>query len=172
MKHFIIAFLACLFLSSILFAQNEGVQIGSNLSTRQITGGGYFDYSDPQAVNIKVAIWGWVRFPGKYIIPAYSNVNDLMSYAGGPTDAARLRDLKLIRTEKDSSETIIPIKYQDLLVENDIKSFPKAPPLKPGDVLVVSGEPRLYFNNYLTITLSVISTLVSVATLLYLIVKK
>ncbi|MCL5027540.1 MAG: hypothetical protein M1480_00825 [Bacteroidetes bacterium] len=172
MKHIIIAFFTCLIFTSIIFAQNEGVQIGSNLSARQTSAGGYYDYSDPQAVNIKVAIWGWVRYPGKYIIPAYSNVNDLLSYAGGPTDAAHMEHLKLIRTEKDSSETIIPIKYQDLLVENDIKSFPKAPPLMPGDVLVVSGEPRLYFNNYLSITLSVVSTLVSVATLLYLIVKK
>jgi len=56
------------------FAQNEGIQIGSNLSARQTSQGGYYDYSDPQAVNIKVAVWGWVRYPGKYIIPAYSNV--------------------------------------------------------------------------------------------------
>lgn len=159
--------------TGFMFAQNEGVQIGSNLNTMRTTpAGGYYDYSDPQAVNIKVAVWGWVRYPGKYIIPAYSNVNDLLSYAGGPTDAAHLQNLKIIRTGNDSTETIIPIKYQDLLVSDKISSFPKAPKLMPGDVLIVSGEPRLYFNNYLSITLSVVSTLVSIATFVYLVVKK
>lgn len=174
MKRYLFIISAIIFLSgsSYIFAQNEGVQIGSSMSERYQSAGGYYDYSDPQAVNIKVAIWGWVRFPGKYVIPAYSNVNDLLSYAGGPTDAAHLQDLKLIRTGKDSTQDIIDIRYQDLLVDNNITNFPRAPLLKPGDVLIVSGEPRLYFNNYLSITLSVVSTLVSIATFVYLIVKK
>jgi len=172
-KIFILITAFTLFGSCYIFGQNEGIQIGSSMNQlRSTPAGGYYDYSDPQAVNIKVAIWGWVRYPGKYVIPAYSTVNDLLSYAGGPTDAAHLQDLKLIRSSKDSAQTIIDIKYQDLLVDNNITSFPKAPLLKPGDVLVVSGEPRLYFNNYLSITLSVVSTLVSIATFVYLIVKK
>ncbi len=173
MRNFISVFTILFLLGSgYIFAQNEGVQIGSSMSQRYQSAGGYYDYSDPQAVNIKVAVWGWVRYPGKYVIPAYSNVNDLLSYAGGPTDAAHLQDLKLIRAGKDSTQKIIDIKYQDVLVDNNLSSFPKAPLLQPGDVLIVSGEPRLYFNNYLSIVLSVVSTLISIATFVYLIVKK
>jgi len=170
----ILLIIAVLFLIKVnVYAQSEGIQLGSNLNQLRTTpAGGYYDYSDPQAVNIKVAVWGWVRFPGKYIIPSYCNVNDLLSYAGGPTDAAHLEDLKLMRMGADSSQTLIDIKYKDIVVENDVKSLIKAPQLKPGDVLVVSGEPRLYFTNYFSIVISTISALVSVATLVYLIVKK
>ena len=97
----ITTFIISLFQISI-FSQNDAVQLGSNLNPmRQPTQGALFDYSDPQAVNIKVAVWGWVKYPGKYIIPSYCNVNDLLSYAGGPTDAAKLENLRLIRTEAD-----------------------------------------------------------------------
>ncbi len=162
----ILLLIAVLFLVKInTYAQNEGIQLGSNLNQMRTTpAGGYYDYSDPQAVNIKVAVWGWVRFPGKYIIPAYSNVNDLLSYAGGPTDAAHLEDLKLMRMGADSTQTMIDIKYKDIVINNDVKSMIKAPSLKPGDVLIVSGEPRLYFSNYFSIIITALSALISLGT--------
>lgn len=148
------------------YAQND-VQIGSGINPRQTQGNaGLFDYSDPGTVNIKVAVWGFVKYPGKYIIPGYSNVNDLLSYAGGPTDAARLEEMRLIRINKDSSETVIPLNYKDLLFNSDVHEIKDAPPLKAGDVLVVSGEPRLYFKDYLQISLSIFSALISLAILL------
>ena len=153
------------------FAQNEGIQIGSNLnSIRQPSQGAFYDYSDPQAVNIKVAVWGWVRFPGKYIIPAYSNVNDLLSYAGGPTDAAHLENLKLIRPNKDSTQTIIDIGSKDIMVKPVLGNLDKSPPLLPGDVLLVTGEPRLYFRDDLSTVVTIVSAVVSIATLAYLII--
>lgn len=172
MKRFFIVLFILLSCGTFLFAQTEGVQIGSSMSQRYQSAGAYFDYSDPSTVNIKVAVWGFVRYPGKYIIPGYSSVNDLLSYAGGPEDAAKLEDLRLYRTNEDSSQTIIKLNYKDLLFDQSDKKAPKIIPLKPGDILLVSGEPRLYFQNYLSIGLSVVSTLVSVATLVYLIVHK
>lgn len=155
-----------------VFAQNNGMQLGSGLNSRLATQGGLYDYSDPQAVNIKVAIWGYVRFPGKYIIPAYSTVNDFLSYAGGPTDAARLENLRLMRMNEDSSQTIIDIKYSDLMMDVESKSLIKSPPLKPNDVLLVIGEPRYYFRDYFSMALSVVSVVVSVATLIIVYVRK
>ena len=160
------------FAFNFTYAQND-IQLGSGISPRVYqTNAGLFDYSDPAAVNIKVAVWGFVRYPGKYIIPGYSNVNDLLSYAGGPTDAARLEDLRIIRTNPDSSQTLIPLNYKDLLFNSDVHKINDAPQLKAGDILLVKGEPRLYFTNYLSITLSIASTLISLAILLINIYKK
>lgn len=170
-----ILMISCVFLifGAKALAQDNGIQLGNNLNPlRQATQGGYYDYSDPQAVNIKVAIWGWVRFPGKYIIPAYCNVNDLLSYSGGPTDAAHLENLRLMRMNEDSSQTIININYTDLMADLQSKSLIKSPSLKPNDVLLAIGEPRYYFRDYFTMGLSALSVIVSVATLIVVYLRK
>jgi hypothetical protein len=173
MKRLLLLIAVILFFKINLFAQNQDIQIGAGLNANRLTTTGFFDYSDPQAVNIKVAVWGFVRYPGKYIIPAYSNVNDLLSYAGGPTDAAHLDNLKLYRTNKDSSQTIFNLHYKDFLNYADVNTVPaRVPKLMPGDILLVTGEPRLYFSNYFSIIVTTVSTLISIATLVYLIVKK
>jgi hypothetical protein len=167
-KHVLTVACILLLFGAKSFAQNDGMQLGSNLnSLRQQTQGGFYDYSDPQAVNIKVAIWGWVKFPGKYIVPAYSSVNDLLSYAGGPTDAAHLEKLRLMRMNEDSSKTIMDINYSDLMMDLESKNLVKTPDLKPDDVLLVSGEPRYYFKDYLSIILSGVSIIVSTALVIY-----
>ena len=159
--------------ASLILAQNEGVQIGSNPnSLRNNTQGGYFDYSDPQSLNIKVSIWGFVKYPGKYIVPEYSNVNDLLSYAGGPTDAARLENMRLMRFNKDSSQSVIDINYKDVLMDLATSDVTKAPGLEPGDVLLVTGEPRYYFRDYLSMGVSILSAVISITTLLVVIIKK
>ncbi|MDR3627826.1 MAG: SLBB domain-containing protein, partial [Ignavibacteriaceae bacterium] len=105
-KYIVSILFIVLILAAKAFAQNEGVQLGSSLNQlRQAPQGGFFDYSDPQAVNIKVAVWGWVKYPGRYVIPSYSSINDLISYAGGPTDAARMENIRLMRLNKDSSQS-------------------------------------------------------------------
>jgi protein involved in polysaccharide export with SLBB domain len=173
MKQIFLLFCLLFLFKSTLLAQSEGIQIGSNLNqSRTVPQGAFYDYSDPQTVNIKVAVWGWVKFPGKYIVPSYSNVNDLLSYAGGPTDAAHLENLKLVRTNKDSTQTLTDILYKDIMMNPTKGEMDKAPALYPGDVLLVTGEPRLYFKDFLTITVAVISAAVSLATLIYLIVRK
>ena len=47
----------------------DDIQIGS-LGTRSGQQGGLFDYSNPSTINIKVQLWGYVRFPGFYIVPS------------------------------------------------------------------------------------------------------
>jgi len=47
----------------------------------------------------------------------------------------------------------------------------KSPPLLPGDVLLVTGEPRLYFRDDLSLAVTIISAVVSIATLVYIIIR-
>jgi hypothetical protein len=157
-------------LTSQIFSQDE-VQIGSGLGQFRQTQGGFFDYSDPTSVNIKVSVWGFVKFPGRYIIPVYSNVNDLLSLAGGPTEDSYLDQLKILRMSADSSQQVLEVPYEDLLWEEDVKSLSKSPRILAGDILVVPGEPRLYFKDYLLISVSIFSALISLAILILNIVK-
>ncbi|MGE5364083.1 MAG: SLBB domain-containing protein [Bacteroidota bacterium] len=173
MKKFFLFLCFLTFLSPSLFrAQTGDVKIGADPSNYRNAQGAFYDYSDPEAVNIKVSVWGFVKFPGRYLVPSYINVRDLLSYAGGPTDEAHMDDLRLYRILPDSTQTMLKFNYNDLLWEKDLKSKKlDIPNLTVGDILLVPGEPRLYFRDYFTMTLSVISTLISLAILIINIVQ-
>ncbi len=171
MKLFLLIFSFLIFLPANQTYSQDEVQIGSGLGQFRQTQGGFFDYSDPTSVNIKVSVWGFVKFPGRYVIPVYSNVNDLLSLAGGPTEDSYLDKLSILRMAPDSSQQLVHVPYEDLLWEEDIKSLSKAPKIMAGDILVVPGEPRLYFKDYLSIGISIFSILISLSILILNIVK-
>jgi polysaccharide biosynthesis/export protein len=134
--------------------------------------GALYDYSDPDGINIKVMIWGYVKFPGQYIIPSASGVNELLSLAGGPTQEANVDDLKLFRINPDSSQTIINFNYSELLWNNSGLSIPlKIPRLNAGDILLVPGAPKWFLKDYLGLVLAIVSTIASFTTLLVYIYK-
>lgn len=147
---------------SNIFAQNENLQVGGTINRIVSPQGGFFDYSEPSAMNIKVDVWGFVKYPGKFIIPSYSKVNDLLSYAGGPIDESHLDEMKIIRTLPDSSQRIIQLNYKDVLFDNESKEMKTIYLLEPGDILVVPGSPRFYLKDYLTTAISLVSVLISV----------
>ena len=171
MNYFLKPLFFSLFLSVLVFAQNSELQVGSNANQLRQNQGAFYDYSDPTSLNIKVSVWGFVKYPGKYVIPIESNVYDLLSYAGGPTEDAHLEDLRLFRTAEDSSQSMIKFNYNDLLWDENLKEFKSAPGLDAGDILLVPGSQRLYFKDYLQIGLSVFSALISLSILILNIAK-
>ncbi len=62
---------------------------------------------------------------------------------------------------------------EDLMFEErfvtDVQNLPQ---LKAGDIVVVPGEPRLYLRDYISITATVTSTLVSILTFVLVVLKK
>ncbi len=170
MKYFFV--LLILVAVQTTFAQDKDVQIGSSLNSRLQSQGGFFDYSDPEAVNIKVSVWGFVKYPGKYVIPDYSTLSDLLSYAGGPTDDAHLDDMRLFRTKPDSTQELIKFNYNDLLWEDNLTKEIKNPKLQAGDMVMVAGAQRLYTRDYVTLTVSVLSALISLSILILNIAKE
>jgi hypothetical protein len=158
-------------ISTKLFAQ-EDMQIGKTLKGNMRENGALYDYSDPDGINIKVMIWGYVKYPGQYIIPSTSGVNNLLALAGGPNPDANLDELKLFSINRDSSQTIVNFNYDNLLWNNSKLSEPlKIPKLSAGDILLVPGSPKWYARDYLSLVLSVVSTVASIATLLVYIYK-
>jgi hypothetical protein len=149
--------------SIIVSAQINDIQMGSGLNKIGFTQGGFFDCSDPSSVNIKVSVWGFVRFPGKYIIPVYSKINDLISYAGGPTDEARLEEMRIVRFDSSTSRQMIyNLNYNDFLMDTKFSVDSSVQSLKAGDILLVSGSPRFYLRDYIGTILSIVSVLISI----------
>ncbi len=171
MNYFFRSLILTFFFSMMIFAQNTELQVGSNTNQLRQNQGAFYDYSDPTTLNIKVSVWGFVKYPGKYVIPIESNVYDLLSFAGGPSEDAHLDDLRIFRTLEDSSRKMIKFNYNDLLWDENLQGFKNAPSLDAGDILLVPGSQRLYFKDYLQIGLSVFSALISLSILILNIAK-
>jgi protein involved in polysaccharide export with SLBB domain len=163
----LLALFAALFIVTNVSGQVKDYELGSSLLQRYNQQTGFYDLSDPESVNIKVAVWGYVRFPGKYIVPIYTSVLDLLSYAGGPTEAAHLDDLRIYRINPDSSQSLIKVNYNDIMYESELESKEiRLPHLEAGDVLVVPGAPRLYTRETVSIIVSILSALISLTILI------
>ena len=148
-----------------LSAQEKDYQIGLDPNFLRQSTGGYYDYSDPNGINIKVAVWGYVKYPGRYVIPIRSDIKDLISYSGGINDNAFLDDLRIYRLDKDSTQLLLKIDYEDLWWGENWKPNIDLSKMQAGDVLIVPGRPRVYWESYLSLILSSLGFLISVATL-------
>jgi hypothetical protein len=89
-----------------------------------------------------------------------------MSYSGGINDDAYLDDLRIYRIDEDSTQMLLKFNYEDLWWGENSKPKIDLSRLQAGDVLIVPGRPRLYWENYLSLIISSLGFLVSVATLI------
>ncbi len=154
-------------LPTLLYSQND-IQIGSpygNTNYRQQ--GGLFDYSDPSAVNIKVQLWGYVKYPGYYIVPAGSSINELISFAGGPTEDAMLEDIRVTKIKQGTKTVILKYNYNDLMWTDNLDTEINYVPIEAGDVIVVPGEPRYFGRENFQFFFSIFSSLATLAILIY-----
>ena len=99
------------------------------------TSGSYYYISKPGELTMQVNIWGYVRDPGRYEIPTFTDIIQLVSYAGGPTADADIDDVRVTRVARTDStvrrseftidlEDIANAKQEDLI-------------LHPGDTIVI-----------------------------------
>lgn len=148
---------------ALIHAQDD-IQIGSPNADRTSTGALY-DYSDPNAVNIKVQLWGYVRYPGYYIVPAGTKLNELISLAGGPREDATLDDIRVIKIKEGSQTVMTKYNYNDLVWEDNIKTQVKFVRLDAGDIVVVPGEPRYFVREDVAFYLGLLTALASITAL-------
>jgi len=146
----------------------DNLEIGSIGNVRNLSGS-FYDFSEPGKLNVRVAIWGYVRNPGKYIIPMSSNAADLISYAGGLLSDAYFDDLRIYRMQPDSTYILVKFSYEDIFWKDALSKENKIriPELKAGDIIAVPGQPKMYFRDWLSLTLSLVSTLISLSILIF-----
>ncbi len=165
-KLYLLFFIVFIIYPVYLSAQEKDYQIGLDPNFLRQSTGGYYDYSDPNGINIKDAVWGYVKYPGRYVIPVRSDIKDIISYSGGINDNAFLDDIRIYRIDKDSTQLLLKFDYEDLWWGENWRPDIDLSKLQAGDVLIVPGRPRVYWENYLSLILSSLGFLVSVATLM------
>lgn len=162
---FLLGLFSILFFNSLIFAQDK-YQIGSDLRNLRQTQGGYFDYSDPSGINMKVQLWGYVKYPGYYLVPINSTISELFSYAGGPLVDAKLEDVRILKTLEDSTIIMNKLDYNDLMWEESLSKPIDFPKLNAGDIIVVPGEPRYFIRQDISFYLSILTAVISSAALI------
>ena len=144
---FFLITLSFFIISGITHAQDKE-RVGNPQTFNQQ--GGLFNYGDKDKVNIEVSVWGYVKYPGKYIVPKGTTLVDLVSYSGGPLVDAKLEDIRLFRPKNDTlnitEDEMIKINYNDIFWSEKIVNHKNRNiTLSPGDILVFPGEPRFIF---------------------------
>lgn len=166
MKRNLLIIVFTLIALNITTQAQDKYQIGSDLKNLRQTQGGYFDYSDPSGINIKVQLWGYVKYPGYYIIPLNTTLSELFSYAGGPLVDAKLEDVRILKTLEDSSVVMSKLDYNDLMWEESLRNPITFPKLNAGDIIVVPGEPRYFIRQDVSFFLSILTAVISSAALI------
>jgi NADH:ubiquinone oxidoreductase subunit F (NADH-binding) len=65
------------------------------LSTAQAAA--FYYIAKPGEITMQVNVWGFVQKPGRYEIPISTDLVELLSFAGGPMQYAKLDEVKIIR---------------------------------------------------------------------------
>jgi len=124
-----------IFMGVILFA--ELPQVETFLSKIQSDDINQYLVKDPNALTMKINIWGAVNQPGQYLIP-YSmklDIISLISVAGGPTSEANLKKIILIRAEDELNQSGRQKINMDEFFKNG--SLKELPELNPNDTIIV-----------------------------------
>jgi NADH:ubiquinone oxidoreductase subunit F (NADH-binding) len=106
----------------------------------------YLSLGDENELTIKIFIWGQVGLPGVYEVPDGTDLIAALSLAGGPTDHAKLSEVKIIRSTETASE-VIKVNVKKYMETGEIEYIPL---LKPGDTVVVSGTVFRMFSRFST----------------------
>jgi hypothetical protein len=147
-----------------IYSQDD-IQIGS-LGARTGQQGGLFDYSNPSTINIKVQLWGYVQYPGYYVVPAGISINELISFAGGPKEDASLEDIRVTKIKEGTPTKMVKYNYNDMVWEDEIKNQINFVRLEAGDIVVVPGEPRYFVREDIAFYLGIVTTLASLTALI------
>ncbi len=87
-------------------------------------------------LHIDVQIWGQVFRPGQYSVPDRTDLVGLISYAGGPTEDAKLKKVQVLRPLAQG-DRVREVNLEAFLSSGDPQLIPR---LTPGDVVVIPAS--------------------------------
>lgn len=91
---------------------------------------------DDDELLVPVNIWGFVRLPGQYFVPNNTDLISLLSFAGGPTEDAKISNIRMIRNDPKQGSSIWKVDVKKYMETGDERIIPI---LRPGDTIIVSG---------------------------------
>ena len=124
----ILIILTILFMVQVSWAQNKDQ---SNADPRYII--------DPETgkLSMSIRIWGEVKTPGVKLVPSDADLISILSYVGGPSNMAKLDNIRILRFNDTPGEPRVVIANVEKFLETgDSKYIPK---IYPNDTIIVKG---------------------------------
>lgn len=148
-------------------AQPGGVPTSTGGASSGNAAGSFYDYSKSGDVPMDISIWGFVRAPGRYRVPSYTKLMELISLAGGPADRAKLDEVKIVH-DMTIDSTIPQPTTNFNLEEYQVTGDPRLNPvLTHNDVIIIPGDSISDLTEILGIISNVIVVTVSVLGLIF-----
>ena len=94
----------------------------------------YLGYEDE--LLIPVNVWGFVQKPGQYMVPNNTDLISLLSFAGGPSENAKISNIRIIRNDQKLGNIVYKVNVKKFIESGDERLIPM---LKPGDTIIVKG---------------------------------
>jgi|GEM_PF-410344 len=135
-----------------------GSSTSGNTSAPTISGNSdatAYYYGKDQGVLIDVNLWGQVRKPGKYFIPYTTDLISLISIAGGPTDIAKLDEVRVIRYAVKDTTVIEKIARVNIVQFIEYGDQGNLPQLIRGDTVIIPGDALSVFQTFVSIAASI-----------------
>ena len=133
MRHFmkrILGSSAVLLLGAMMIhAQSIGGQTNRSSAAQYYLG-------ENDEILVPVNIWGFVRLPGQYFVPNNTDLISLLSFAGGPTEDAKISNIRIIRNDPRQGNSVWRVDVKRFIESGDERIIPI---LRPGDTIIVSG---------------------------------
>jgi len=136
---------------------------GQSAEVRSVPSREYY-MGEENKLEITVNVWGEVTKPGSYRVPDDTDLVELISLAGGPTDYANRKGIKITRSDGDG-QALIEVNLLEYL---DGESRASPPVLMPGDTVRVPRNAKHTWRS----AIQVLSDLAVIATLYVLIVDR
>jgi len=171
-----VSFLAALVLIGLVsilpvHAQPGGVPTSAGSVTTGNASGSFYDYSKSGDVPMDISIWGFVRAPGRYRVPSYTKLMELISLAGGPSDRALLDQVKIVHDLTVDSTITQAMSVFDVEAYQTTGDPKLNPVLIHNDVIVVPGDSISDLNEILGIISNIVVVTVSVIGLVFAITR-
>jgi polysaccharide export outer membrane protein len=107
-------------------------------------------------------VLGGVVKPGVYPMQGRQDLMTALLQAGGPSDRAKLGEIKLIRPRESGPAETMKIDLEKYLNHGDLASNP---PLRPGDTVSVGRKG--FTSQELTVLLAIVTSMATLALLYY-----
>jgi len=156
---------------AVFVASNADAQTNQSGLVSATPGGTAANYyfAKPGDITILVEVWGSVDRPGRYEIASTINLVNLLSLAGGPSEEARIDNIRITRLAKGTP----PDKRQVLTVDLEDLTNVKQDELllQPGDIIFVDSLSWSSWTRRLNYVLPVLSLTLSVIQLYLLLTR-
>ena len=138
-------------LTSIAFAQDEVFSLKKAVPNNTQE---YFAGAMPGSVMMKVNMLGAIHKPGVYNVPINSELNSVLSYAGGPTIDAKLDEV-MVRSKQGAKNKVKRVDLEEFFSNQDASPYR----LKPDDYVYIEQKQKIISNEILQTTTLVSSIL-------------